>query len=95
MNEHPHPLGGQTAQVQIGEVAINPTWTGHLIAISDHGDSVLFTINHPRLGPVKCLYPRSQAARIRDWLILALQQPVLLAGPPTQPMIESEPQGTA
>lgn len=92
-----HAALAQTQQVAIGEAVINPPWQGHLIALCDNGgDCVMLTINHPRHGNIRVLYPRSQAAGIRDWLIAALQAPVLRPAPePPQPAIEQPAAGSA
>lgn len=81
-DEQPAAPLGVTQQIQIGEVVINPTWSGHLIAISDHGDNVLLTFEHPRHGTIRLLYSRTTAGGLRDWLALALAQPILRAQAP-------------
>ena len=73
-----HNSTAPTQMVAIGEALINPPWQGHLIAIADNGgDLVMLSIDHPKHGTIRCLYPRTVGASIRDWLTMALQQPTL------------------
>jgi hypothetical protein len=78
-------------QVQLGEALINPQWQGHLVAMSDNGgDMVFITIHHPRLGPINCLWSRTMAAGIAQWLDVALHAPTLTPVAPPPPPSEPE-----
>jgi hypothetical protein len=77
----------ETIQVQLGEVAVNPSWQGHIVAISDNGgDLVMLTIHHPRHGPIRCLWSRTVAGGIAQWLNAALQAPILQHAPAPAPV---------
>jgi hypothetical protein len=83
--------------VAIGSALINPQWQGNLVAIADNGgDLVMLSISHPDHGMIRCLFSRTMAATIRDWLNIALQAPVLTpAQPQAQAAIEQPAAGTA
>lgn len=86
MDAQPMNSTPPTQMVSIGEALINPPWQGHLVAISDNGgDLAMLSIEHPRHGTIRVLYPRVQAASIRDWLTAALAQPVLQSAMPQPP----------
>lgn len=86
----PAPPMTQTMQIQLGEALINPQWRGHLIALADNGgDLVYLIITHPRHGEISILWPRNQAANLRDWLSLALQAPVLTPMPVLEPEVQA------
>lgn len=92
------PAPPPITQVQLGEALINPVWRGHLIVMQDNGgDAVLFALDHPRLGTINCIWARSQAAAIRDWLNMALVAPIMPAPQQQrqQSPIELPPAGSA
>jgi hypothetical protein len=78
MDAQPMNSTAPTQMVAIGEAQINPPWQGHLIAIADNGgDLLMLSFDCGKQGMIRCLYPRTVGASIRDWLIMALQQPTL------------------